>query len=89
MKMATSGKTRNNDWFGLSFRTKVPMSWTVTVETLGWEVWKISITTPNRITSSLILKKTGDRPTAFVEKKSFHRNEWRLYTNDLSIEDEE
>lgn len=89
MKLTTCGKSRNLDWFGLDLFTNVPMSWTVTVETLGWEVWKISITTPNGITNSKVLKKTGDRPTASIEKYLFRRNRWHVLTNDVSLEDEE
>lgn len=85
--MTTCGKSHNHDWFGLNFVTKVPMSWTVTVETLSWEVWKLTITTPNGVTKSTVLKKKGDRPSACVEKRLFHKNYWNLFTNDVSVED--
>lgn len=87
MKMTTTGKSHNKDWFGLQFNTKVPMSWTVTVETLGWEVWKLTITTSNGITKSSVLRKTGDRPYASVEKILFHKGKWAVYTSDVSLED--
>lgn len=35
MKHTTCGKSNSRNWYGLNFITKVPMSWTVTVETLG------------------------------------------------------
>jgi len=87
MKLTTNGKSCYHDWFGLYFITKVPMSWTVEVETLGWEVWKVTVTTPNGISNSEILKKKGDRPSALVKKHLFHRNEWTLRTGDVSVED--
>lgn len=87
MKLTTSGKSNKYDWFGLNFTTKVPMSWIVVVETLGWEVWKVTVTTPNGISKSSILKKTGDKPAASVEKHLFHRNGWTLRTGDVSVED--
>lgn len=87
--MTIRGRSYNNDWFGLNFTTKVPMSWIVVVETLGWELWKVSVTTPNGITKSDILKKKGDRPAASVEKCLFHRDEWVLRTGDVSVEDGE
>lgn len=86
MKHTTCGKSNNRNWYGLNFITKVPMSWTVTVETLGWEVWKITITTSNGVSTSKVLKKTGDNPSVFI-KKLFHKNCWRAITCDLLVED--
>lgn len=87
MKLTTSGKSHNKNWYGLTFNTKVPMSWTVTVETLSWEVWKITITTSNGTTTSMVLKQTGDKPLAVVEKRLFHKNRWNLFTEDVCVED--
>ena len=38
MKMTTNGKSHGNDWYGLNYVTYMPKTWTVTIETLGWEV---------------------------------------------------
>lgn len=86
MKHTTCGKSHNRNWYGLNFITKVPMSWVVEVETLGWEVWKLTVTTSNGVTTSKVLKKTGDNPSVFI-KKLFQKNCWRTITCDLIIED--
>lgn len=87
MKFTTTGKSCRHDWYGLFFLTKVPTSWTVTVETLGWEAWKITIRTSNGFIDSVVLKKTGDKPSVLIEKRLFHKNQWDLWTKDTSVED--
>lgn len=89
MKITTCGKTYNTDWYGLELTTNVPMSWTVTFETLGWETWKVTVTTPNGVSSSWVLKKTGNKPSISINKKRFYRNAYHYSLVDANIEDYE
>lgn len=89
MKMTTCGKSHGNNWYGLNYVTYIPKTWKVTLETLSWEVWKITITTSTGYTKSKVLKKNGNQPRVVIKKKLFIKDYFTTSATDLDVEDYE
>lgn len=90
MKYTLGGRAICKDWYGLDIFVRLGSKYEVVIETVSWEVWKITVITPRGAARSLILRKVGDtHPRISLSRTLYNRltDGWHWETNGLTMED--
>lgn len=74
MKNIFSGSGKDSNWYGLRLNINLNHNYTIIIETVSWEVWKLTIIRPDGFANEKILRKKGnEKPYLRVHKRLINR----------------